>query len=624
MTVLETINKANDIKNIDPQLYDNLASEIRAFLLEKVSKHGGHLASNLGAVELTMALHLCLTFPEDKLIWDVGHQSYVHKILTGRKEGFDSLRQLDGMSGFPKIAESDTDAFNTGHSSTSLSVALGMAKARDLKGDKNTIVAVIGDGALSGGMAFEALNNMGQLKSNLIIILNDNKMSISENVGGLSKYLNRLRVGNKYNNFKGSVERTLLKIPNIGEPIAKTVKRSKDSIKSLVVPGMFFEDMGITYVGPIDGHDVKVLKTTIENAKKLNRPIIIHVLSKKGKGYALAERYPDHFHGVNPFDVNTGKALVKKEVSSYTDIFSKTLIKLAKTNTDIVAITAAMADGTGLNAFAKEYKNRFFDVGIAEEHAVTFAAGMAASGLRPVVAVYSSFLQRAYDQILHDVCISRLPVVFAVDRSGLVGQDGDTHQGIFDTSYLSSLPNMTIIAPKNRYELSRAMEFAFSYDGPVAIKYPRGDAYYELKGDNRALELGKGEVIYKSGKEKGNKIAIVAVGSMMKEANEAYLMLKEKGHLVTLVNPVFIKPFDKKMIKSLAKNHDVIITVEDNVYQGGFGQMIASYLRSVNSKTELQILAIDDKFVEHGTVSELRRRLGIDALAIYERAMKYL
>ncbi len=619
MAVLDSIRKANDIKNIDPVLYEELASEIRAFLLDKVSKHGGHLASNLGAVELTIALHLCLTFPEDKLIWDVGHQAYVHKLLTGRREEFDTLRQLDGMSGFPKVSESDADAFNTGHSSTSLAVALGYANARKLKGEDNTVVAVIGDGALSGGLAFEALNNMSQLKSNLIIILNDNKMSISENVGGLSGYLNRLRVGNTYNSLKGSVEQALLSIPGIGEPIAKGVKRSKDSIKSLVVPGMLFEDMGITYVGPIDGHNIKKLKDTIEDAKKLKRPVIIHVMSKKGKGYGYAERYPNHFHGVEPFDLDTGKALVKKETSTYTDIFAKTLIKLAKNDKRIVAITAAMPDGTGLSAFANEYKDRFFDVGIAEECAVTFAAGLAAGGLKPVVAVYSSFLQRAYDEILHDVCIGNLPVVLAVDRSGLVGQDGDTHQGIFDTTYLSCMPNMTVIAPKNRYELIRAMEFAFALNAPVAVKYPRGTAYYELKGENGPLELGKGEVIYK-----GDKVAIVAVGDMMKDANEAYEKLKRDGHKVTLVNPIFIKPFDKKLIKSIAKEHDVIIVVEDNVYQGGFGQTVASYLRVNNIKCRVEIMAIDDRFVPHGKVDELKKRLGIDSDSIVEKALKYL
>ncbi len=619
MPILDSITKANDIKNISPELYRDLAAEIRSFLLQKVSRTGGHLASNLGAVELTMALHLALDFPNDKLIWDVGHQSYVHKILTGRKDGFDTLRQLDGMSGFPKLSESETDGFNTGHSSTSLSLALGYAKARDIKGEDRTVVAVIGDGALSGGMALEALNNIGQLKSNLIIILNDNKMSISENVGGLSRYLNNIRVGDKYNSFKGSVEHALLGIPGIGEPIAKGVKRSKDSIKSLVVPGMFFEDMGITYVGPVDGHNVKNLKSTIMKAKELKRPIIIHVVSKKGKGYSYAERYPDHFHGVEPFDLDTGKPLVKKDTATYTDIFAKTLIKLASKNEDIVAVTAAMPDGTGLSAFAKEYPDRCFDVGIAEEHAVTFAAGMSASGLRPVVAIYSSFLQRSYDQLIHDVCLNNLPVVIGVDRSGLVGADGDTHQGIFDTSYLSSMPNMTVMAPKNRYELSLMMEWAFKHDGPVAIKYPRGAAYYELKTDDRTIEYGKGEVIFK-----GKKVCLIAVGSMMVEAHEAYKALKKKGIEVTLVNPRFVKPFDKKLIKALGKEHDVIITVEDNVYSGGFGEAVAAYMRTENVKCKCEVMAIEDCFVEHGKVSELRARYRIDADAIVKKVEKYI
>jgi 1-deoxy-D-xylulose-5-phosphate synthase len=479
-------------------------------------------------------------------------------------------------------------------------------------------VAVIGDGALSGGMAFEALNNIGQLKSNLIIILNDNKMSISENVGGMSKYLNKIRVGDRYNEFKGDVEQALLSIPKIGYPIAKTVKRSKDSIKQLLVPGMFFEDMGITYVGPVDGHDVNQLVDTIENAKTKHRPIIIHVVSKKGKGYRIAEKHPEHFHGVNPFDIKTGKALVKKEVATYTDVFSKKLVTLGETHTDLVTVTAAMAEGTGLQAFADKYPERFFDVGIAEEHAVTFAAGMAAAGLHPVVAVYSSFLQRAYDQILHDVCLSNLHVILAVDRSGLVGADGDTHQGIFDNSFLSSIPNMTVMAPKNRYEMSRMLEFAVDYDGPIAIKYPRGSAYYELKEYQTPIVYGKSELIYK-----GRKVALICVGKMMEQGLEAYRRLLLDNIEITLVNARFVTPLDEELLCALGKEHDAIVTVEDNVYSGGYGQAVAAYLRTSNVKCKVRVLAIDNRFVEQGTVAQLQHMLGIDADAIVSAVREF-
>lgn len=619
MGILDQIQGSNDIKKIDPSDYEGLAAEIRQFLVEHVSKTGGHVASNLGVVELTMALHLCMDFPKDKLVWDVGHQAYTHKILTGRKDGFDTLRQFKGMSGFPKTHESDADVFDTGHSSTSLSAAYGFARARDLKKTDETIVAVIGDGALSGGMAFEALNNIGQLKSNMIIILNDNKMSISENVGGMSRYLNKIRVGDKYNTFKGDVEQAILNIPKIGYPLAKTVKRSKDSIKQLLVPGMLFEDMGITYVGPIDGHNVEQLVDTIENAKTKKRPILIHVVSKKGKGYRFAEKYPERFHGIDAFDIKTGKTLKKKEVASYTDAFSKKLISLAKQQDDLVAITAAMPDGTGLSAFQKEFPDRFFDVGIAEEHAVTFAAGMAASGLHPVVAVYSSFFQRAYDQILHDVCLQNLPVIFAVDRSGLVGADGDTHQGIFDISFFGNIPNMTIMAPKNRYELSRMMEFASVYHGPIAIKYPRGSAYYELKELQAPMEYGKSEILYK-----GKRVALICAGKMMEEGVKVYRKLEEEGIQITLVNPRFLKPIDEECIRELAKEHDAIVTVEDNVLRGGFGEAVAAFMRREDLKCKVTNLGIDDQFVEHGSVPELMHMLGIDAEGIEAAVRQYL
>lgn len=614
LELIDKINNPNDIKKLDKKDYKKLAKEIREFLINNLSKTGGHVASNLGAVELTMALHLVLDLPKDKIVWDVGHQSYTHKILTGRKNEFSTLRQLDGMSGFPKSYESPCDSFNTGHSSTSISAALGLAKARDLRKSDEVIVAVIGDGALSGGMAFEALNNIASLKTNVIIILNDNKMSISENVGGMSKYLSNIRVGQAYNEFKGGVEKALLSIPKVGYGIAKTVKKSKDSIKQLFVPGMLFEDMGITYVGPIDGHNINQMVETFEDAISLKKPIIIHISTIKGKGYKKAEKFPAHFHGVDPFDIETGKPLVKKKIMTYTDIFSRKLTALGEKNEKVVAITAAMPDGTGLQRFKEEFPDRFFDVGIAEEHAVTFAAGMAKEGFKPVVAIYSSFLQRAYDQILHDVCIQNLPVIFAVDRSGLVGADGETHQGIFDISYLSSIPNMTIVAPKNRYELSRTLEYAINYNGPIAIKYPRGAAYYGLKDYQEQIKLGKSEVIVK-----GSDVAIFAVGQMVEEAYKAYEQLIKLGYNPEFINARFIKPIDEDLILECSKKFNLIVTIEENSISGSYGQMVSSYLMQNGYGEKVLNICIPDQYVEHGTVCELRKRLGIDDKSIVDK-----
>mgnify|MGYP000080308898 len=476
MHMLEKITKENDIKQIERQDYPALAAEIRDFLIEKVSIHGGHLASNLGTVELTMALHAVMNFPEDKLIFDVGHQSYTHKILTGRKDAFETLRQYDGLSGFPKRNESPCDAFDTGHSSTGISAAMGYSIARDLCGGDEKVAVVIGDGSLTGGMAYEALNGLAQLKTGCVVVINDNNMSIGKNVGGLSKYLNEIRLGNAYNELKTGVESSLMG-SKTGKKIAKVLKRSKDNIKQFFVPGMFFEELGITYVGPIDGHDINQMITTFQHAFRLDKPIIIHVKTKKGKGYGYAERHPDYFHGIAPFDRISGKVLAAKKTSCYTDIFAKKMVKLGETHEDVVAITAAMAQGTGLVRFEEAYPKRFFDVGIAEQHAVTFAAGMAAAGMVPVVAIYSSFLQRSYDQILHDVCLQKLHVILAIDRAGLVGQDGETHQGIYDLAYLSHMPHMIVLAPKNRYELEAMLDYAYAYDGPIAIRYPRGSAY---------------------------------------------------------------------------------------------------------------------------------------------------
>lgn len=612
MGLLENITEPNDIKQYDVEQWEPLAKEIRAFLLEHVSKTGGHLASNLGCVELTMALHLVLKFPQDKIIWDVGHQSYTHKILTGRQAGFDNLRQLGGMSGFPKKCESETDVFETGHSSTSISAAIGMAKANELNSKHGIVAAVIGDGSFTGGLAYEALNNLARLKSSCLIVLNDNEMSIDENVGGMSSYLNKIRVGQAYNEVKSGVEKSLLNIPGIGNTIAKVVKRGKDSIKELLVPGMFFEDLGITYIGPIDGHDISKMVDTFESAIKLNRPVVVHVKTVKGKGYRYAEKYPQHFHGVSPFDIKTGKALVKKTKMTNTDVFGRKMLALGEEYPNLIAITAAMASGTGLEKFANVYPKRFFDVGIAEQHAVTFAAGLAREGMIPVFAVYSSFLQRAYDQILHDVCLQNLHVIFAIDRSGLVGQDGATHQGIFDISYLSHIPNMTVLAPKNRYELTKAMEFAVKHDGPVAIKYSRGDAYYGLKEQLLPIEYGKSEVLFK-----GSKVALIAVGDMVEEANEVYESLKEKGQKITLVNARFIKPLDEEMLRTIAKEHDIVVTLEEHVYQGGFGQAVSAfYMRNGIKDIDVKNIAIEDSFVEHGDVSSLRKILKIDAKSV--------
>ncbi len=608
--LLDTIEKVNDIKNINPDDYKELAREIREFLIEKVSKTGGHLASNLGVVELTMALHLALDLPKDKIVFDVGHQSYVHKILTGRKDGFDTLRQYKGLCGFPRIYESECDCFGTGHSSTSISAALGMAEARDLRGSDETIVAVIGDGALSGGMAYEALNNMAKLrktKKGMIVILNDNKMSISENVGGMSSYLSHLRSDMKYMDFKENVEKNLMKIPRVGEGIAKTMKKSKDSIRQMLMKeGTFFEEMGIEYIGPIDGSSVSDLVRVIKGAKRIGAPVLIHVLTDKGSGYRPAEENPSKFHGVDPFDPRTGAMLKKKELSTYTDIFARKIVDFAKKDEKIIAITAAMESGTGLSDFAKQFPERFFDVGIAEEHAVTFAAGMAAAGMKPVFAVYSTFLQRAYDQMIHDVCMQKLPMVFAIDRSGIVGKDGETHQGIYDISYLSSIPGMTIVAPKNRYEMSRMLDFCVHFDGPIAIKYPRGTAYYGLKEYREKIVYGKSEII-----KKGEKVAILAIGSMVKTAKEAMDLLEEEGIVPTFVNVRFIKPIDKQLIKQLNDTHDVIITVEENVKTGGFGQQVASYLCEIGPKARLKNICLPDIFLEHGDAEKLKEIYGL-------------
>lgn len=607
--ILDSIQEMNDIKKVPKEQWDELAEEIRAFLLENVSKTGGHLASNLGIVELTMALHLVLDFPKDKVVYDVGHQAYVHKILTGRKDEFATLRKLDGLCGFPRRDESPCDAFGVGHSSTSISAALGMAMARNIKGTDETVVAVIGDGALSGGMAYEALNNMAQLrkaKKNFIVILNDNNMSISENVGGMNTYLDKLRTSNAYVDFKENLEQALEKIPRIGGGVVKTLKKSKDSIKQLFVPGMLFEDMGITYIGPVDGHNIEELVTVLSRAKKMGEPIVIHVRTVKGYGYGFAERYPSRFHGIDAFDIATGKSVKKKEVASYTDCFAKTLVKLAEKDEKIVAITAAMPTGTGLQHFQKNFPDRFFDVGIAEEHAMTFAAGLASMGMRPVIALYSTFLQRAYDQVLHDVCLQKLPVTIAIDRSGIVGADGETHQGIYDISYLSSIPDLTIVAPKNRYELSAMLAYGVRFDGPIAIKYPRGNACYRMKEFHAPLVYGKSEVM-----KQGTKVALIGVGSMMESVYETCLLLEEEGYQPTLVNARFLKPLDIELLEDLKQDHQLIVTVEENIASGGYGSAVTYWAGQQKDPVRILPISLPDLYLEHGSVAELKERYGL-------------
>ena len=612
--VLEKIKQENDIKKLSKAELPVLADEIRDFLIRKISVSGGHLASNLGVVELTMALHLAFDLPKDKIVWDVGHQAYTHKILTGRKAGFDELRQYGGMSGFPKRKESDCDCFDTGHSSTSISVGLGYALARQIKGEDYKVVSVIGDGALTGGMAYEALNNASRIRSNFIIVLNDNKMSISENVGGLSKHLSNLRTAESYQEIKTGVANSLSRIPIYGENIVERIRRTKSGIKQLFVPGMLFENMGILYLGPVDGHDTAAMVKVLKEASRLQGPVLVHVITKKGKGYLPAERHPARFHGTEPFDIDTGLPVKKRLKANYTDIFSTVMRKLGDRDKKVIAITAAMTDGTGLKRFHNMFPDRFFDVGIAEEHAVTFAAALAAAGLKPVVAVYSSFLQRAYDQILHDVCIQNLPVVFSIDRAGLVGSDGETHQGIFDLSYLSSIPNMTIMAPKNKWELSDMVKFAVDFPTPVAIRYPRGEAYDGLKEFRAPVEFGKSEMLYE---ESG--IALVALGSMVKTAEEVRDELKQKGYAVTLVNMRFAKPLDTEMLEKLTDTHKLVVTLEENVISGGFGEHVTEFYSRKQSEVQLINIAIGDTYVEHGNVEILRRETGIDKESIIER-----
>ncbi len=615
---LEKINAVGDIKNLTSDELKILPEQLREFLINTVSQTGGHLASNLGVVELTMALHLVFDFPTDKIIWDVGHQSYTHKILTGRRERFETLRKFQGLSGFPKRAESDCDCFDTGHSSTSISAGLGLARARDLMGENYHVISVIGDGALTGGMAYEALNNAADLEKNFIIILNDNQMSISENVGAMSKHLNQLRTSTRYTSLKLGVQSTLERVPGIGKPMVAGIRRTKSSIKQLFVPGMFFENMDIMYLGPVDGHDVEALCKVLRQAATVEGPVVVHVLTNKGHGYEPAERLPERFHGVAPFEVETGLPSGQAK-PSYTDIFSTVMVKQGEKAPNLVAITAAMMDGTGLKRFHNIYPDRFFDVGIAEEHALTFAAGLAAGGIKPVVAMYSSFLQRGYDQLVHDICMQSLPVVVAIDRAGLVGSDGETHQGIFDISMLNSMPNMALMAPKNKWELSDMLKFAIDYDGPIAIRYPRGEAYEGFKESRAEIALGKCEEILSASE---GKIMIFALGSMVKIAEEVCTILAEKNVGATLVNARFAKPFDEDYLRSAMGRYSTIVTMEEGLAAGGMGESVACFLRREGYGGKIIPIAIEDTFVQQGSVSQLMEMLGLDAASVAAKILK--
>lgn len=616
--MLEKIQKPNDIKKIPADQLPALAEEIRKFIIESLSKTGGHLASNLGVVELTIAMHRVFNLPKDKLIWDVGHQSYTHKILTGRKDGFETLRREGGISGFPKRSESDCDVFDTGHSSTSISAGVGYVRARELKKENYSVVSIIGDGALTGGMAYEALNNAASLKSNFIIVLNDNEMSITENVGGMSSYLSGLRTASAYTGFKMDVTKALNRIPGIGPGMVDAMRKTKSSIKQIIIPGMLFEDMGLTYLGPVDGHNIPQLIKTFQEAKRFEGPILVHVLTQKGRGYEPAMRHPARFHGAGPFDVKTGLPVGKSNLT-YTDVFSTVMRKMGDRRKDVAAVTAAMMTGVGLKRFSNMFPDRCFDVGIAEEHAVTFAAALSLGGITPVVAIYSSFLQRAYDQIMHDVCMQNLHVVFAIDRAGLVGYDGETHHGIFDLSYLGSMPNMTILAPKNLWELSDMIKFAVDYDGPIAVRYPRGEAYTGLKEFRAPICLGKSEVIHE-----GSRVALLAVGSMVKMAEEVQKQLKERMDMdAALVNARFVKPIDEELLRSFADTYELVVTLEENVKDGGFGERVLAFAEEEDLPFGVEIIALPDRFIPHGSVSYQMKQVGFTPEDICGRIEEY-
>ena len=615
--ILNQVDNTEDLKKLNILEKQELAKDLRELVIDTVSKTGGHLASNLGVVEITIALHSVFNTPKDKIVWDVGHQTYIHKILTGRKNKISTLRSLNGLAGFPKAVESEYDAFDTGHSSTSISAALGMARARDIKGEKNSVIAVIGDGALTGGMAFEALNDAGSSNTNLIVILNDNEMSISKNVGGLSTFLTRIRTRKSYNKSNNYIKRITLRIPFIGKKIVRLVRKIKYSIKQLFLPNMFFEDIGFKYLGPVDGHNIEKLEEILEKAKSLSGPILIHVITKKGKGYEPAEKNPDKFHATSAFNKENGKSLKQKK-DDYSKIFGDELVKIAKKNDNIVAITAAMRDGTGLTNFAKEFPNRFFDVAIAEQHALTMAAGMAKEGLIPVVSIYSSFYQRAYDQIIHDICTQKLHVVMCIDRAGVVGNDGETHQGMFDLAFLNIIPNITIMAPKDFIELRQMLEFAVNYNGPIAIRYPRGGEEKTKFLTHKSIEKGKAEIL-----KEGEDVSIIAIGKMVAKAQNIAEILENKGIDAEVINARFIKPLDKEaIIKSIEKTENVI-TIEDGTIEGGLGTVIEELILEENLKNvKFKKFGYPDRFIKHGKTEEIEDIFGLTEKNIVEYVEK--
>ncbi|MGL6014498.1 MAG: 1-deoxy-D-xylulose-5-phosphate synthase [Selenomonadaceae bacterium] len=620
--ILDWIDSPRQLKELSPVELETLAMELRRFIITNVAKTGGHLAPSLGVVDLTVALHRVFNCPQDKIVWDVGHQAYAHKILTGRREQFPTLRQKDGITGFPNRGESPYDSFGVGHSSTSISAALGMAIARDLSGAKNHVIAVIGDGALTGGEAFEALNHAGDLGKKLIVILNDNEMSIERNVGAMSEYLAKIRTAPQYHRAKKDLEGILRSIPRIGDTVLKTAEHIKDSVRTFLVPGGLFEEMGFTYAGPIDGHNIRLLLEVLEQAKQMEGPVLLHVLTKKGKGYLPAEIEPDKFHGIGRFDLTTGEVQKKTgQAVSYTAVFSKTLIDLAKKNENIVAVTAAMPAGTGLKAFGEAFPERMLDVGIAEQHAVTMAAGLAAEGKRPVVALYSTFAQRAYDQILHDVCLQNLPVVFGLDRAGLVGEDGATHHGVFDFSYLRPLPHMTIMAPKDENELRRMLATALGLQGPAAVRYPRGSGLgVSLDDELIPVPVGKAEVL-----RKGGQVAFLAIGNMVDNALQAAVILAKSGIEATVINARFVKPLDTDLLRQLAGQMQLLVTMEENVLAGGFGSAVLEFLADAGlTKPAVLRLGLPDQFIEQGTVSQLQEMYNLSPATAAAAVQKFL
>ena len=617
MSYLDKINSPEDLKKLSIKEKKVLAEEIREYLLEITSNNGGHIASNLGVVELTIALLSVFNMPEDKVVWDVGHQCYVYKILTGRKDKLKTLRQLDGLSGFPKTKESVYDSFNTGHSSTSISAATGMARARDIKGEHNRVIAVIGDGALTGGMALEALNDAGSSDLDLTVILNDNEMSISKNVGGIPLLLGHLRTKKLYVKINSKIKFFFQKIPIIGKCLIYITHGIKELLKRIFIKNMFFEDIGFTYFGPFNGHDIKTLEDILENSKKVKGPVLIHIITKKGKGYEFAEKNPNKFHGIGPYDIKTGETKKKKSMD-YSKVFGKKLVSLARKNDKIIAITAAMTDGTGLTEFSKEFSDRFFDVGITEQHALTFAAGLAKEGLISVVAIYSSFLQRAYDQIIHDICLQNLHVVICIDRAGIVGNDGETHHGIFDLSFLSSIPNMTILAPANFKELEKMLEFACSYKGPIAIRYPRGGEEAQEIPVSK-IELGKSNIVIK-----GNDLTILAIGNEVSKAIKLSELLKEDGISSEVINVRFLKPLDEKTILKSIEKTKKVITIEDNILKGGLSDSVLELINNNKLEINIKSFGYDDIFATHGSVSELEKKYKLDLDSIYKETKKYL